>query len=520
MLCVFLLAIAVFIVALNWLWGTEPEEYINIYKLYEQGEEISIEQAIDEKGGIIDLGWVVFEFPEGVFSTEHVIEIHGSELELPRNDLIVVTEPLEVNIHSASEDVSSGVFHGEYTCRFIFDELPVLDGEFNGFNPYVDIQVELTDENGKKRSEIMWAEYDGVSIYTSLENERITIALVDYSRYAELTKPPSLTKGPREVFDFLKRRYGKIEFLSRNEGPLNNRIPVVFIHGLNLINPGEDVSFSDETASESKDIWQPLFDVLNYTDWIYDDFKFFWFEYSTADGIFGENGSGKRLKKQIEIWAKNNDPELLEKPIVIIAHSMGGLVARDFMQNQDGNVFRLITICTPHYGSPVASLGMGGTGGLYRFASDGIADLACNEEITYMDLFARTEDTSFYGNLSLAIMNAEFSEDDPRLICYGATPGGIPRPEATDPFDILTLETLFTVTGPEWLKETSDGFHSDGMVPWRSQYYCKQGGFPDPEFMRTSREKYHRTVFEDFDILVSLYKDLAGIRDEYPQKTQ
>ncbi len=515
MICILLFAVAVFIVTMNWLSAPELEEYPKISKLYEEGDDIFIRTTMDKRGGIIDLGWVVFEFPEGVFSTEHTIEIHGSELELPRNDLVIATKPLEVNIHSALEDASSEVFHGEYTCRFMLNELPVPEGEFDGFNPYVDIQVEWTDEDGRKRSEMKWAEYDGDSIYTSLENKRITVALVDYSRYAELVRQPSLTKEPREVLDFLKRRYGKTEFLSRNEGPLDERIPVVLIHGLNLMHPGEDVSFSDQTANRSKDIWQPLFDVLNYADWIYDDFKFFWFEYSTADEIFGENGNGRRLKKQIEIWAKNNDPDLLEKPIVIIAHSMGGLVARDFMQNQDGNVFRLMTICTPHYGSPVANLGMGGTGELYRFVSDGVADLACNEEITYMDPFTRTEDTSFYGNLSLAIMNTQFSEDDPRLICYGATSGGIPRPEPTDPFDKLMLETLSTVTGPEWLMETNTGFRSDGIVTWRSQYFRREGGFPDPAFERTSKTKFHRTVFEDFDILVSIYKDLTLIRDEY-----
>jgi hypothetical protein len=287
---------------------------------------------------------------------------------------------------------------------------------------------------------------------------------------------------------------------------------------LNLAVPKEEDSLSDAEVAESQDVFQPLLDVLNYGSWIFAGFKFFWFTYPTGKTIFGPDGSGALLKHKINEWAGKNEPSLLERPLVIVAHSMGGLVARDFMQNHGGNVFRLVTICTPHYGSPAANLGRVGLGRFADYTSQGPKDLACDEEIKYKDF--RGTHTASVENGDLRALNNGFPEEDPRLICYGATSKGHPANGPVDPFDRVMLETLSMVTGPEWLMETTDEFRSDGTVPWRSQYYEREGEFPDPDFKRTSREYYHRTIFNDFDILVSLYRDLVHIGDEYRESVR
>ncbi len=479
-----------------------------------KAEEIISRTTIGRSGGNIDLGWVIFEFPSGLFSTQRTIEISVAILEFPRSDVKIITEPLSIDISSESGDASSDRLGGGYICRFPFREMTLVEGEIDVANPYIDIYEEWTDEEGGEHHGLKWADRDDDSIFTTLNNGRITLAVVDYSRYSELTAPPSLIKNPLEVIDFLRRRYSKTEFHNKNDGPLAERIPVVLIHGLNLLRLGEDESFSDKEAVQSKDIWQPFFDMLNYCDWIYDDFKFFWFEYATGDEIFGTNGSGLKLKEHIREYTGHAKSQLHVHPVVIIAHSMGGLVARDFMQNHGGHVLKLITICTPHYGTPLASLAMHNIGELFPYKSRGLSVLGCYEPIKYKDPITRKERELLHGNTGLSRLNESFDENNSLLICYGATSMGHTTTGPKNPFDKLMLSTFRRITGPEWLMETSNGYRSDGMVPWRSQYYRRQGDFPDPDFSRTSTAKYHRDIFEDFDILVGLYRDLCEIREE------
>lgn len=62
-------------------------------------------------------------------------------------------------------------------------------------------------------------------------------------------------------------------------------------------------------------------------------------------------------------YASRNDFNNNNYKINIVGHSMGGLVARYFIENlyQDNHVDKLITICTPHWGSGLANVS-GGTG--------------------------------------------------------------------------------------------------------------------------------------------------------------
>ena len=47
--------------------------------------------------------------------------------------------------------------------------------------------------------------------------------------------------------------------------------------------------------------------------------------------------------------------------VIIIAHSMGGLVAHSYIQNHNGGskVNKLITLATPYHGSQLVQLGVG-----------------------------------------------------------------------------------------------------------------------------------------------------------------
>jgi hypothetical protein len=58
--------------------------------------------------------------------------------------------------------------------------------------------------------------------------------------------------------------------------------------------------------------------------------------------------------------------------VAIVAHSMGGLVARAWMRRHGtGRVARLVTLGTPHHGTALASFGVGANAAQMRRAADG-----------------------------------------------------------------------------------------------------------------------------------------------------
>lgn len=136
----------------------------------------------------------------------------------------------------------------------------------------------------------------------------------------------------------------------------NPPAPVLFLHGLS----------SDATA------WERLSDILSLTDWTFggcplvnpsDD------SVSTACSIPVSQGDYYRVQ------FSNNEGRILDQgeelkiiidyvlslnpkceKVILVAHIMGGLAARSYLQffSDNNNVFRLITIGTPHQGAKLA----------------------------------------------------------------------------------------------------------------------------------------------------------------------
>ena len=76
------------------------------------------------------------------------------------------------------------------------------------------------------------------------------------------------------------------------------------------------------------------------------------------------------LQQAIEILQKEQG---LGAPFDIMAHSMGGLVSRYYIQENPGKVAALVTLGTPHHGSPLADSFQ--WVGLFIGADEAIADL-------------------------------------------------------------------------------------------------------------------------------------------------
>ncbi|MBI4518167.1 MAG: choice-of-anchor D domain-containing protein [Deltaproteobacteria bacterium] len=151
--------------------------------------------------------------------------------------------------------------------------------------------------------------------------------------------------------------------------PLGVRTPLVLIHGLSYVG-----------AQAYERVWDDFVTYLHNDTRLLDDYKVYFFAYDTVDPLFpgfpggallpsdpqhiGELGAS--LLRQIVAFDQPAVPYgFKERPMVIVAHSMGGLVARSFMQEQHftetdpGGVrtLRLITLGTPHHGTPLANFG-------------------------------------------------------------------------------------------------------------------------------------------------------------------
>ncbi|MCK5744039.1 MAG: hypothetical protein KAH30_04820 [Caldisericia bacterium] len=135
-----------------------------------------------------------------------------------------------------------------------------------------------------------------------------------------------------------------------NHKKQNQRRPVIFIHGLNPTFPG----------GEDK-VWDSMLNNLSREGIdLFKNFKPFLFNYDSSDVLFaGPNTPGifqvgNRLGKEIERLKTNRTID--NDNIFVVAHSMGGLVARAVMTYTKHNIERLITLATPHHGTPVASV--------------------------------------------------------------------------------------------------------------------------------------------------------------------
>lgn len=173
---------------------------------------------------------------------------------------------------------------------------------------------------------------------------------LDVSKAEELAQPfpvPKYVCEPVKDYD-----WGMcLTSLQGDETPLGDRIPLVLTHGWNSKEiPGEP----DMT------VWRGLTRHLFRSYWFRERYKlYFAFYLSNIQSIRELGLSLGSLVNQMD----QADSDFRSKPLVIIGYSMGGLVARSYMQEPrfgsaglgGERVLRLITLGTPHHGTPIAN---------------------------------------------------------------------------------------------------------------------------------------------------------------------
>lgn len=240
--------------------------------------------------------------------------------------------------------------------------------------------------------------------------------------------------------------------------PLGNRKPLVLIHGIGLsfIVPGIDKNVKDLIPEEKQ--WDNLLlkfkegNIFNY----YKPYIYLYDSNDTDDTIPSEDGVAEVAKFLEKRLIEKN----LNSNLYFIAHSMGGLVSRQFMSNNEAKINRIITLFTPHHGSmlpnyPPAQLVMKNkNGSLSNFLKDiswdydvsGLGELLVNSGEIDQYVRNETKQDSYFGkdlNEFIKELNKPSNSNYKVIPYYGENPN-------------LSLGALFLINSeilsPHWDK--------------------------------------------------------------------
>jgi alpha-tubulin suppressor-like RCC1 family protein/pimeloyl-ACP methyl ester carboxylesterase len=121
----------------------------------------------------------------------------------------------------------------------------------------------------------------------------------------------------------------------------NGKPPLILVHGWQEL--GIMAMSCDKPYSNT---WQAFLKEYALDPAIVDKFQVFSLAYSSSNAI---SEVGNEFAQQI-----NN--AFGQQPVYVVAHSMGGLVARSaLVEHGATNIRGLVTLATPHHGSPIAS---------------------------------------------------------------------------------------------------------------------------------------------------------------------
>jgi pimeloyl-ACP methyl ester carboxylesterase len=279
-----------------------------------------------------------------------------------------------------------------------------------------------------------------------------------------------------------------IEDVSPQLSP-EGRIPLLLIHGWN---------FDGKPAPPGTGYWEYFKNYLMNDPELSGYFKPYYVKYwSNAVSV---KELGGLLRDKIELAG------LHEQPLVLIGHSMGGLVSRSFMSEYSFNtginagkkcgdiVKLLITLGTAHHGSPMANgpARDDKAGFPFNLYFPIIEEMVFSEihynELNRSDLRWDNYDgllnyTKFPNEKNdwLTNLNAQ-TVYDPKLICYAATVTGVLNLNPTG------IDEQFKVGS--YLMKESFGFNNDGIVPIKSSSFVGH----TPKKIRTFSEYNHADI--------------------------
>ena len=403
-------------------------------------------------GGMIDLrGKVSLEIPPGVFNSNFTARVEETTPNsIPRppywnwsefNNLQSLGTAVKFTFESSSgvapePDPSSGE---SIKISFRVSELNAN---------LEDLVIAYTkDHNGMR---FLQPEYDPASGYVSgyipvaqLAAETSTFSTVQLQGYLDYWPPFMIHAYMLNVQNQNCKGEDSAELLPYYF-PGGDKIPVIFVHGWQP--PYQScaaMEFVEPFTHMRKFLW-------NSSNWgITENCDFYTFAYST---FFKIEYNGELLKTKIDEQFGDVDN------IVLICHSMGGLVARYYVEKLggDAHVNTVITCGTPHRGSTLADdagpfLPTGGTFSLKpdvinKIFGGGVSDLFIN----YAGDISDSPAESIHDKLMLYAQRLQPDKVGDGIVpLESAIPGGARRDSIFKGYDHIEMQDGLNELGPE-----------------------------------------------------------------------
>ncbi|MDO8412644.1 MAG: hypothetical protein Q7S51_02520 [Gallionellaceae bacterium] len=139
----------------------------------------------------------------------------------------------------------------------------------------------------------------------------------------------------------------------------NGKPPLILVHGWQewrvILSAVPGTATLNLNCSEPyKSTWQTFLQEFSLDPAISDKFQVFSLAYNTSFPIFGNAGFGNAESSDID-FANVIRERFGQEAVYVVAHSSGGLVARSALVTHGANIKGLVTLATPHHGSPLAS---------------------------------------------------------------------------------------------------------------------------------------------------------------------
>jgi pimeloyl-ACP methyl ester carboxylesterase len=247
-------------------------------------------------------------------------------------------------LQSLISDILNSLLHFDLNSNFIKIEIPLdaalLDSSTANAYRYVGVNIDngatVTQQAG------IFSMVDGkvrlslppLSFGTSQQKIRATVYSLD--------SIPSILQQALPADISLYRVNSAVDIIKAQAAAPGSKTPLILIHGIQLLDvlaPGNITSLSNAY----KETWSVFFSEFFASAELQNRYDLYTFRYNTFDSIAANS---IRLKNEI---ARVLGPS---PQVTIVAHSMGGLIANDFIINGgNSNLQRLITLGTPFHGS-------------------------------------------------------------------------------------------------------------------------------------------------------------------------
>ena len=309
---------------------------------------------IGTNGGEASLGNFSIDFPANSLSdnTNVTVTSLGSNVSFDTNGTLVGSA-IKVSYSKSSNIAPKGKNLSKTTIS------PRITFSVSNGDSIVILKKGTAEGNGEILSNIEYPAFPFIEDSTESQTKITMIDNLSYlfvgdTTYAAIELSPQRIIDPTLICFQISTR---VPYPDSPHTPLGSKIPIILVHGWdendNAFMFGENEPW---LSTYKEQIWNTFYDELRNTtlDKLESNVQIYEFIYPTYKNI-ADNGH------KLAEFLSNIDSLNTNKNVFIIAHSMGGLVARHALEHEIkgtkiGNIVnKIVTLGTPHHGSILAS---------------------------------------------------------------------------------------------------------------------------------------------------------------------